>query len=522
MSDSASQTAATGEKRAREKSAGLLHASPRAKRRRTEVVVEVALPRNPAFDPCDYAAVKLASQRTIPDSQELQHSFPSAATTGGYQGSDQVLRSRTPSQSTPSQPSELPPPGDVSREGRTWSQPPLPPPELGQPHPGRRVSEPSSRLTISDGHGEEEHLSFGQRQIVTATNSQHSLAVPLELSGTSGHFNPSHGFLTQPEFDPYSQPLETSPATVGSRVVITESNGKSAATESQKSGNPDIQSSTLSGSHSAQVVPYLNSALDELRTLSQPGISPSRGGVIPASSLGPTNQASVSISSAVALERRSVPVDAIVSDTPSRRAHSAPPHSSGSRNHHPPAESLPSEGNPTTAAEKAIGGGSMADESSGPLSASSLPSSPTPPPTPSHPPDFEVIETALSKIGTAFLSLAAEIPRVRDLHTTRNHGQITAELRAIRTRLTQLESRTQNDRIKARNAGRYADKGDAARLEPLLSLRTGHPIPNCPGTVAHITNLSSAEATRILRALGVHPPRLLTDKREAVHWEFFQ
>lgn len=483
-------------------------------------MVEVALPGRPAFDPSDFAAVVLASQTTIPDSQE-PHSFPSAATTGGHREIDHVSRSLTPLRSVPTEPSELPL-GDVSREDQAWSQPPLPPPELGQQTSGRRVSEPPSRLNIPDDRREPDSLSFGQRQIVTATNSQNSLAGPLESSGTCGRYSSTHGFLTQPEFDPYSQPLATSPATAGSRAVVTESNGRSAATESQKSGQTDIQTSTASGSHSAQVVPHLSSALDELRARSQPEILPSQGGVIPASSLAQACQASVTDSSALAIKRRSVPVDAIVSETPTRRAHSAPPHSSSGPRSQPAAESLPLEQNPTTAVEKAIRGGSMAEESCGASSSSSPLSSPISPPTSTAPPDFQGIETALTRIGTAFLSLAAEIPRVRDFHIAGNQGQITAELRAIRTRLTRLESRAQNDRIKARNAGRYAEDRNAARLEPLLSTRTGKPIPNCPGTVAHINRLSSAEATRILRDLAVHPPRLLEDKRNAVHWEFIQ
>lgn len=325
VSDNLPPKAATGRKRVREESVGSLgDSSNRVKRRRTDVVVEVALPAKPAFDPSDYAPVALASQTTIPDSQEPQDSFRSAPATVGEQETNVSLRSRSPLQSAPDRPSQISQ-GDASREGRAWTQPPLPPPELVQPHPDQHVSEPASRLNISAAHGETDHLSFGQRQVVTATNSQDSLALPLEPCGTSERPTSSPGFLTQPEFDPYSQPLETSSATVGSRQVIAESNGRSTADESQKSGDLNItQNSIISGSHSAQVVQHLSGTPDELRTLSQSWTPPSQGGVIPASSLAQTYQASVAISSAAAAGRRSVPSDAFVSDTPTRQAYSAP------------------------------------------------------------------------------------------------------------------------------------------------------------------------------------------------------
>lgn len=335
-------SAAAGNKRQREESVASSGSfSDRAKRRRKDTVVEIALPAKPDFDPSDYAAVPLTSQTTIPDSQEVQDSFPSAVATVGHQGTNLGLRSRSPSPSRTGQPSQTLP-GGISLHDRYSSQPSISPPQHRQPDSNLINSEPSvSRLNTSEEQDGPGRLSFGERQVVTASNSQHSLTLPPEASGaqtTSGSEDPfasSRGFLTQPEFSLESHLLETNPppATAGSRALVADSNGKSTDSNSQDTSGLNTQKSASGLSQSAQVVRPLSSVPEELRTPSQLETLPTQGDrVIPASSPGGVPQASFTNSGAAAAESRSVPSDAIVSDTPIRRAHSVPRASLGPRN----------------------------------------------------------------------------------------------------------------------------------------------------------------------------------------------
>ncbi|KAB5575553.1 hypothetical protein GE09DRAFT_1092467 [Coniochaeta sp. 2T2.1] len=197
-----------------------------------------------------------------------------------------------------------------------------------QSNPGTSSSQPGTseeHFETSEEHAETNSLSFGERQVVTTTNTQQTLDLPPDDSTaesprvTVEETSPSQGFLTQPELEPESlQPLETSPHQSRAQSVsqvIADSNDAADSREATSQDNQDLPSNNI---HSAQIVLLLSSVPDELRTPSQRQTEPSQR-VIPASSLG---QEQTGGSSATPARSRSVPSDAIVCETPARRAHS--------------------------------------------------------------------------------------------------------------------------------------------------------------------------------------------------------
>ncbi|KAB5531276.1 hypothetical protein GE09DRAFT_1146525 [Coniochaeta sp. 2T2.1] len=383
-----------------------------AKRRRHDADLEVALPSKLDLNPDDYDIIgpsQLASQTTIPDSQENPDSFPSAAATAGDQEARFELRSPSPAHSIPVETSGLsgspdqqqdfqiaPVPSDLSSpvtkeqletsEGQTETleeqqgtsdervetgqqstqrepsqnaselstlQSTTPDEETASEdevvtteQQQRRQSSPgtsSSQPGISEEHfeaskerAEINRLSFGERQVVTTTNTQQTLDLPPDVStakspSVTQETPPSQGFLTQPELEPESlQPLETSPPQSRAQSVlqvIADSNDAADSREATSQATQDLPSNNI---HSAQIVLPLSSVPDELGTPSQRETEPSQR-VIPASSLG---QEQTGSSSATAARSRSVPSDAIVCETPARRAHST----SGAESSAPPSQ----------------------------------------------------------------------------------------------------------------------------------------------------------------------------------------
>jgi hypothetical protein len=157
---------------------------------------------------------------------------------------------------------------------------------------------------------------------------------------------------------------------------------------------------------------------------------------------------------------------------------------------------------------------------------------------PPPPPGFNVITAELNTIGAAFNVIGASFTTIGNSFTTAGNSfnnlagaipqalqnlqpiQVQQQVTAIQNQVTRIEARTQNQRITARNASRYAANGDEARLEALVSLATGNPIPNCPATVADIRTLTAPAAARILNALRVAVPGTVAERRKTVEWEF--
>ncbi|KAK3364332.1 hypothetical protein B0T25DRAFT_576609 [Lasiosphaeria hispida] len=73
----------------------------------------------------------------------------------------------------------------------------------------------------------------------------------------------------------------------------------------------------------------------------------------------------------------------------------------------------------------------------------------------------------------------------------------------------------ENDAIRARNRHTYV-RDRNAMLQPLIDIRTGVKIPNCPTMADEIAKLSERAASCILEALQIPPPRSLAAKRASV------
>jgi len=142
-------------------------------------------------------------------------------------------------------------------------------------------------------------------------------------------------------------------------------------------------------------------------------------------------------------------------------------------------------------------------------------------PNPNPLPNFNNISAANNAISAASNTVSAanlspQTSPVQDLSTRVDDGftAIDDRLTVIEDRLTIAEARAKNDRIKARNAHGYAHNR-GTDLQPLLDIQTGVVIPNCPQKSRDINFLTAAEANRILQALQVAPPALLSDKRRS-------
>ena len=135
--------------------------------------------------------------------------------------------------------------------------------------------------------------------------------------------------------------------------------------------------------------------------------------------------------------------------------------------------------------------------------------------------NLALISAAFQTLGAAFQTLAVEIVAVFQqildrLTAIDNAAQVNNH--QILARLTALENRETNRDIKTRNGHRFAIDEDAATpFEPLISIETGLPIPNCPQTFAAINRLPARVAAGILEALQLPVPGSLAEKRNSLH-----
>ncbi|TPX11379.1 uncharacterized protein E0L32_001197 [Thyridium curvatum] len=101
------------------------------------------------------------------------------------------------------------------------------------------------------------------------------------------------------------------------------------------------------------------------------------------------------------------------------------------------------------------------------------------------------------------------------------HGRldtIDGRLDAVEIRLTAIEIRAENERYRKQNAHLLASDRQSI-LHPLLDIRTGAPIENCPRTTDEISSLSGPDASAILNAFNIIPPPRVRDRRERVREE---
>jgi TolA-binding protein len=157
-------------------------------------------------------------------------------------------------------------------------------------------------------------------------------------------------------------------------------------------------------------------------------------------------------------------------------------------------------------------------------------------------PNYDKISSALVELSTELPRIANITPQIQEqqiLQILQQQQQFLQQLQQIQVqlqhiqeqqqhiqeqqqqvlgRLTAIENRTYNSRVKTINAHREAGH-PGSHLLPLRDIQTGVDIPVCPTTAPQISVLTASAANQILAALQVPAPATLAAKRETVRYE---
>ena len=140
------------------------------------------------------------------------------------------------------------------------------------------------------------------------------------------------------------------------------------------------------------------------------------------------------------------------------------------------------------------------------------------------------VESAILRIDTRLTSLEDQVTTWGE-QVTGSENLITGlrerftaleeQITILKNQLIASDARAANDKIKTINKSRWDADHYAAHLNPLLSLRTRQPIPDCPQTVAAIYQCSSARIAEIFEALKTPAPQgQLREMRDKLFYEF--